>query len=118
MGWEGWEQPPSRAVVLVDDAWLGAHGAPDRAGRSGAAVAVARSSALRMTARGTTVNVVSLPAGFPDGRSAIGAPLQGQVGVADLSHVLRFLLQPDNGYITGQVIALTGGDLVWSSLSM
>lgn len=110
------ERPPARVVALVGAGWRGA--APDvaAAARAGAVVAAARWAGVALAPRRATVNVVAVPEGFPEAGPA--GPAGAVVGVADVVHAVRFLLRPGNDYLTGQVISLTGGDVLWSNQSM
>lgn len=98
-----------RVVRLVTDGRRD----PAVAACSGAAIAEMRARALTDAPTGRTTNAIVLPAGFPDAAPADRAPLDRSVGTEDLAHALAFLLDPDNDYLTGQVISLLGGDDVW-----
>jgi hypothetical protein len=114
--WAASDRPPSRVVAVVGSGWRGAATDPAAAARAGAVVAAARWAAVELAARRATVNVVAVPEGFPDAGPA--GPAGIEVGVADLVHAVRFLLRPGNDYLTGQVLSLTGGDVLWSNQSM
>ena len=105
-------EPPAlarRTVHIVSDGRRD----PELAARQGAVVAAARARALAGAPQGRTANVIVVPDGFPGSETAPSAPVSATVGLADLVHALEFLLDPANGYVTGQVIALLGGDDVW-----
>lgn len=86
---------------------------PLLAARTGALIGSMRARALADAPSGATANLVLVPAGFPATRTPQGAPIAVPVDLADLVHTVGFLLHPDNGYVTGQVIGLLGGDDVW-----
>jgi hypothetical protein len=107
---------PGRVITIVPGAWSGRRSGP-QAGRSAMALARSRHWALQLAPSGTTVNAVSVPAGFPDAPPAVSAPVQVTVGLDDLGHVIRFFAHPDNAYVIGQVVPLCGGDFIWSNHS-
>ncbi len=107
---------PRRVVFVVTDGWLGVSGKLVDAGRSAATVATTRALALRLAAHGTAVNAVSVGDGFP-GATPNTAPVRANVGLADLTHTIGFFVDPLNGYVTGQVLSISGGDSIWANLS-
>jgi hypothetical protein len=111
-------EPPARVISLVWDSWLGRGSTGRGTARSAAAVGLARNWALRLAPAATTVNTIALPAGFPDAAPPTTAPVQVAVGIEDLANVVRFFGHPDNSYVIGQVISLSGGDFVWSNHSL
>ncbi|HEV8295977.1 MAG TPA: hypothetical protein VGQ20_01725 [Acidimicrobiales bacterium] len=108
---------PARLVRIVPLSWLGRVADAAEAGRAAHAVASARATALALAATATTVNVVVVPEGFPHAAPTSSTPIPDAVGPADLAHVLRYLLDPDNGYLVGQVLSVCGGDDVWGNLA-
>jgi hypothetical protein len=107
---------PRRVVFVVTDGWLGVTGSIREAARSATTVATTRALALRLAAHGTAVNAVSVSDGFP-GDTPKTAPIRTTVGLADLAHTVSFFIHPLNGYVTGQVLSISGGDSVWANLS-
>jgi hypothetical protein len=110
-------EPPERVVHIVPLAWLG-RGSPGDAGRAAYVVAHARASALRAAPTTTTVNTITVPAGFPDAAPTLSAPVKVAAGIAELGHALAFFLDPDNTYVVGQTLSICGGDDAWGNHSL
>jgi hypothetical protein len=104
-----------RVVHVVPLRWLGRALRPADAGRAAFVVAAARARALRAAPARCTVNVVVVPDEFPDALPPASAPIRRPVGAVDLAHVVRYLLDPANDYVTGQVLSICGGDDAWSN---
>ena len=112
-----------RVVLLSGRDYLGWPGRAAAAADLAGTVALGRSLALELGPRGITVNVVCPPADLglleatEDPWEAPPPPLTGPVGPDDIAYAVGFLSHPDSGYITGQVVHVSGGLSVLSSLS-
>lgn len=104
-----------RVVHVVPLRWLGRAARPADAGVAAFVVAAARARALRQAPARCTVNTVVVPDEFPGAPPPASAPIRRPIDVADLTHALRYLLDPDNDYVTGQVVSICGGDDAWSN---
>ncbi|PRX50130.1 enoyl-ACP reductase-like protein [Prauserella shujinwangii] len=117
----------SRIVVVSTRDQLGWSTRPELAAAGGALVSAARSLALRLAPKGTTVNVV---AAFPPRSSALRDERTSDasaepseltpepVTAEDVANVVAFFLHPRSHYITGQVLYCCGGTSLLSSLSV
>ena len=105
-----WPVPPARGslrwvIFLLTTDWLGAGPDPVLAARSAAAVGLTHSLAALWAGIGTTVNAIAVPR-----RSNL-------VTSADVAHALRYFADPLNGYVTGQVLNICGGQTLVAALT-
>jgi Enoyl-(Acyl carrier protein) reductase len=102
-------------VAIVPDGYLGTDGGDRVLAASGASVV----SSIRSLAgtRGTTVraNAVAIPDAMVGAAGEMSGPLAHATSVEDVAEVVSFLLNADNGYISGQVIYADGGRHLFSS---
>lgn len=112
-----------RVVLLSGRDYLGWPGRAEAAIDLAGVVGLGRSLALELGQRGITVNVVCPPAELgaveatDDPWAAPPPPPTGPVENTDVAYVVGFLSDPASGYITGQVVHVSGGLSVLSSLS-
>jgi hypothetical protein len=104
-------------VLLIGDGWIGTDG-PDvsRAVLGAAAVALARSVAVRRTPTGR-VNVVCVPERLVGEAGSQRGPLALDIADADIAEVVAFALGTESAYIDGQVLYANGGRHLFSSLT-
>lgn len=116
-------QAAGGAVVNVASMWaiFGSPGAPAYTASKGAVAAMTRSQAVAWAGRGIRVN--SIAPGWVETRISenartdaaraerIGAriPMGRWAKPAEVASVVRFLLSPDAGYVTGAMIPIDGG---------
>lgn len=112
-----------RVVLLSGRDYLGWPGRAEAAIDLAGIVGLGRSLALELGQHGITVNVVCPPAELgaveatDDPWAAPPPPPTGPVENTDVAYVVGFLSESASGYITGQVIHVSGGLSVLSSLS-
>jgi hypothetical protein len=112
-----------RVVLVAGRDYLGWPGRAESAIELAGAVGLGRSLALELGTQGITVNIVCPPAELgavtatEDPWAAPPPPLTGPVDDTDVAYAVAFLSDPASGYITGQVIHVSGGLNVLSSLS-
>lgn len=112
-----------RVVLLSGRDYLGWPGRAEAAVDLAGTVSLGRSLALELGQRGVTVNVVCPPAELgavqvtEDPWAAPPPPLTGPIEAEDVAFAVGFLSHPASGYLTGQVIHVSGGLSVLSSLS-
>lgn len=108
-----------RIVNIASRAYLGAKNHPHYVASKAAVVGYTRASAMELAARGILVNAIApglidtpiLRALTPD-RLAAQLALQptGQAGrPEDIAQAVSFLVSPQTGFITGQVLFVDGG---------
>lgn len=109
----------SRIVNIASRAYLGAKNHPHYVASKAAVVGYTRASAMELAPRGILVNAIApglidtpiLRALTPE-RLAQQLALQptGKAGrPEDIANAVSFLVNPDNGFITGQVLFVDGG---------
>lgn len=109
----------ARIVNIASRAYLGAKNHPHYVASKAAVVGYTRASAMELAPRGIMVNAIApglidtpiLRALTPE-RMAQQLALQptGKAGrPEDIANTVAFLVNPDNGFITGQVIFVDGG---------
>ncbi|WP_080734012.1 SDR family oxidoreductase [Rhodococcoides fascians] len=112
-----------RIVLVSGRDYLGWPGRAESSIELAGVVALGRSLALELGVDGTTVNVVCPPGDLgmtkatEDPWEAPPVPPTGPVEVDDVAYAVVFLTESYTGYITGQVIHISGGLSVLSSLS-
>lgn len=112
-----------RVVLLSGRDYLGWPGRAEEAIDMAGTVGLGRSLALELGQRGITVNVVCPPSELgvveatEDPWAAPPPPPTGPVEADEVAYVVGFLSLPASGYITGQVVHVSGGLSVLSSLS-
>lgn len=112
-----------RIVLISGRDYLGWPGRAESAIELAGMVGLGRSLALELGSEGVTVNVVCPPAEMgsteatTDPWAAPPPPLTGPVDDSDVAYAVGFLTDPASGYITGQVVHVSGGLNVLSSLS-
>ena len=112
-----------RVVLISGRDYLGWPGRAESAIELAGMIGLGRSLALELGTQAVTVNVVCPPAELgsvtatEDPWAAPPPPLTGPVEGADVAYAVAFLSDPESGYITGQVIHVSGGLSVLSSLS-
>jgi hypothetical protein len=111
----GWE--PSHTIFVVGDGYLGSDGS-DVAGTmlGGAAVAAARSLAIREGAKGRA-NVVCLPEQLFGRTTSQCGPLPLTVGKGDVVDALAYFLSEGGSYLNGQVLFVNAGRQLFSSMT-
>jgi len=121
---EGSLAPDEGRIVLVSGRdYLGWPGRTEASVELAGLVAMGRSLALELGQRGITVNTVCPPSEFgqveatADQWAAPPPPITGPVEVEDVAFAVEFLSHPESGYITGQVLHVSGGLSVLSSLT-
>jgi 3-oxoacyl-[acyl-carrier protein] reductase len=120
---DGFGAAGGRVVLIAGRDYLGWPGRAEAAIGLAGVVALARSLALELGHRGVTVNAVCPPAELGpqvptiDPWAAPPPALTGRVEAADVAYAVAFLTHPDSAYITGQVIHVSGGLSVLSSLT-
>ena len=95
----------------------GNRGQVNYAAAKGALHSATRALALEVASRGVTVNAVApgiiaspmADAAFDDARIAQLVPLQRAGTPAEVAALVGFLAGPNSGYITGQIVPITGG---------
>lgn len=113
----------TRIVLISGRDYLGWPGRAESAIELAGVTGLGRSLALELGHKGITVNVVCPPAEFgpvdatPDPWAAPPPPLTGPIDETDVAYAVSFLTDAASGYITGQVIHVSGGLNVLSSLS-
>ncbi|WP_157978575.1 SDR family oxidoreductase [Nocardia aurea] len=110
-----------RVVLVGNRDWLGWPGRAEEAAATAALVGLTRSLALELGPQGTTVNLIC-----PPGPSTYTAdnpwaepppPLTGPVDDGDVAFAIAFAADERSGYFTGQVLHVSGGLSVLSSLT-
>lgn len=113
----------SRVILISGRDYLGWPGRAESAIELAGVIGLGRSLALELGTQGVTVNIVCPPAELgpvtatEDPWAAPPPPLTGPVDEADVAYAVAFLSEPASGYITGQVLHVSGGLSVLSSLS-
>lgn len=113
----------ARVVLVAGRDYLGWPGRAESAIELAGVVGLGRSLALELGTQGTTVNIVCPPAELgavtatEDPWAAPPPPLTGPIDDTDVAYAVAFLSDSASGYITGQVIHVSGGLSVLSSLS-
>jgi 3-oxoacyl-[acyl-carrier protein] reductase len=116
-----------RIVNIASRAYLGARNHPHYVASKAAIVGYTRASAMELAARGILVNAIApglidtliLRALTPE-RMAAQLALQptGKAGrPEDIARAVSFLVSPDMGFITGQVLFVDGGKSLGGSAS-
>jgi NAD(P)-dependent dehydrogenase (short-subunit alcohol dehydrogenase family) len=111
-----------RIVLLSSRAALGAHTRTSYSATKAGMIGMARTWALELAADGITVNVVApgpihtdmfydvIPAGSErEARLAASIPVKRVGEPGDVARAVSFFVDPDNGFITGQVLYVCGG---------
>ncbi|WP_068062098.1 SDR family oxidoreductase [Nocardia xishanensis] len=112
-----------RVVLLSGRDYLGWPGRTEASIDLAGIVAMGRSLALELGQRGLTVNTVCPPyelgavEATDDPWAAPPPPITGPVDAEDVAFAVEFLSHPESRYITGQVLHVSGGLSVLSSLS-
>lgn len=106
--------PTSLVIVSTRDA-LGWAGRPWEAAYAGALAGAARSLALQFARYGLRVNLVCGPNSYesPNPAALVNQP----VTPADVATGVWYFLDPENTYVTGQTLYVTGGSHLLSSVS-
>ncbi|MGW5239227.1 SDR family oxidoreductase [Monashia sp. NPDC004114] len=110
-----------RVVLVGSRDWLGWPGRAEQAAAAAALVGLTRSLALELSAQGTTVNLVCPPGPSThiaeDPWAEPPAPLTGPVSDDDVAFAIGFAADERSGYFTGQVLHVSGGLSLLSSLT-
>ncbi|MGE4427634.1 MAG: SDR family oxidoreductase [Solirubrobacteraceae bacterium] len=111
-----------RVVLVGSRDWLGWPGRVDGAAASAELVGLTRSLALELGPQGITVNLVCPPGPSTDAPkedpwAAPPPPLTGPIGDDDVAFAIAFAADERSGYFTGQVLHVSGGLSVLSSLT-
>lgn len=105
------------AVAVVSDAYLGTDTTDLGAALAGStAVTTVRSIAARMGGS-ARANAVCVPDTLWNSDTAQRGPLATATEIADVVEAVSFLFGDDASYLTGQVLFLTGGRHIFSSMS-
>ena len=116
-----------RVILLSSRAALGAQTRTSYSATKAGMLGMARTWALELAPVGITVNVVApgpvrtdmfhevVPAGSDQERAlAAAVPVRRLGEAADVARAVRFFVDPDNGFVTGQVLYVCGGTSVGS----
>jgi len=116
-----------RIVLLSSRAAVGLATRTSYSATKAGMLGMARTWALELAADGITVNVVApgpirtdmfhevVPAGSDKERAlAAAVPVKRLGEAADVARAVRFFVDPDNGFVTGQVLYVCGGTSVGS----
>ena len=112
-----------RVALLSGRDFLGWPGRTERAADLAGLVGLGRSLAFDLGPAGANVNVVCPPAQLgpvaatEDPWEAPPPPLTGPVDVDDIAFAVAFVTDPASGHFTGQVLHVSGGLSVLSSLT-
>lgn len=110
-----------RVVLVGSRDWLGWPGRAEEAAATAALVGLTRSLALELGPHGITVNLVCPPGPSSgvdeDPWAEPPAPLTGPVEDSDVAFAIAFMADERSGYVTGQVLHISGGLSVLSSLT-
>jgi NAD(P)-dependent dehydrogenase (short-subunit alcohol dehydrogenase family) len=114
-----------RIVLLSSRAAVGLATRTSYSATKAGMLGMARTWALELAADGITVNVVApgpirtdmfhevVPAGSDKERAlAAAVPVKRLGEAADVARAVRFFVDPDNGFVTGQVLYVCGGTSV------
>jgi hypothetical protein len=116
-------QGGGRVALLAGRDYLGWPGRTERAMDLAGLIGLGRSLALDLGPQGANVNVVCPPgelgevAATEDPWEAPPPPLTGPVGVDDVAYAVTFVTDRQSGHFTGQVLHVSGGLSVLSSLT-
>ena len=111
-----------RIVLVGSRDWLGWPGRVEEATAQAALVGLTRSLALELGKYGITVNLVCPPGprsaeGSDDPWSEAPPQLTGEVDATDIAYAVGFAADENSGYFTGQILHVSGGLSVLSSLT-
>jgi NAD(P)-dependent dehydrogenase (short-subunit alcohol dehydrogenase family) len=115
------ESGRGRVILVGSRDWLGWPGRAEQAAAAAALVGLTRSLALELGSQGTTVNLVCPPGPATDTAEdpwdEPPPPLTGPVGDDDVAFAIGFAADEQSAYFTGQVLHVSGGLSVLSSLT-
>ncbi|MHA4854676.1 SDR family oxidoreductase [Rhodococcus sp. MSC1_016] len=119
----GFPHGEGRVALVSGRDFLGWPGRTERAIDLAGLVGLGRSLALDLGPLGANVNVICPPAELgpvvatEDPWEAPPPPLTGPVGVEDVAYAVAFVTNQASGHFTGQVLHVSGGLSVLSSLT-
>jgi NAD(P)-dependent dehydrogenase (short-subunit alcohol dehydrogenase family) len=120
---DGFVPGEGRIALLSGRDFLGWPGRTERAADLAGLVGLGRSLALELGPQGVNVNIACPPeelgpvVATEDPWEAPPPPLTGPVGVEDIAYTVAFMTHPESGHFTGQVLHVSGGLSVLSSLT-